>query len=185
MSASRNDTFLFFVFEQGHALLAAVVDSPTSIHFLLLITLLVYVSMSGILQPKIQSDHSSNAASYVSSMYMGWGLMYSVAMLYMANNIPHDPSSARLQLVAFTAFLDCFLLIFGHTWSVTTHTLSFSSPTNLTFCPDYDEPRDSAPPMQTIMNCRLIYVVSWAALNMATYVLWGPFLSIPFVKGHT
>lgn len=140
----------------GHTLLVCVVASPTSIHLLLLVCLLIYVSMSGILQPKIQSTHSSNAASYVSSMYMGWVLMYSVAMMYMANNIPYDPSSVRLQFVALAAFLDCFLLIFGHTW-------------------------DSTPSMQTIMNCRLLYVVSWLSVNMVMYILWGPFMAIPFL----
>lgn len=69
-----NNVFLAIVV-LGHALLAAVVDSPTSIHLLLLVTLMIYISMSGILQPKIQSSTSSDAsntniASIVSSMYM-------------------------------------------------------------------------------------------------------------------
>lgn len=154
-----NNVFLGIVV-LGHSLLAAVVDSPTSIHLLLLVTLMIYTAMSGILQPKISvagESNNANAASLVSSMYLGWCLLYVAAMFYVANNIPYDASSVKIQMVALVAFLDCFLLIFGHTW-------------------------DHAPPMQTIMNCRLVYVVAWVFVNIATYVLWLPFISIPFVR---
>jgi hypothetical protein len=52
----------------------------------------------------------------------------------------------RIQVVAAVVFVDCFLLIFGHTW-------------------------DSAPTVQTIMNCRLLYTVVWSVLNVAVYVM--------------
>jgi hypothetical protein len=89
-----NSVFLWLVVS-GHAVLAAVVCSPASVHVVALVAVLVYVSMAGILQPKIQSDGTSNVSSYVSSAYMGWGLMYAAAMMLLASSIPYDPASAR------------------------------------------------------------------------------------------
>lgn len=171
-----NGVFLCLVVA-GHTLLAAVVGSPVSIHGLVLVALLVYVSMGGILQPKIQTDGNPSAAGHVSSMYMMWVLMYTVAMMCTAGAIPYDPSSGRfdprrprprlkkshtkktrarrIQFVGAAVFLDCFLLIFGHTW-------------------------DHAPMVHTIMNCRLLYCVAWSALNMAMCALWRPLLSTPY-----
>ena len=63
----------------------------------------------------MQSDGTANVSSYVLSSYMAWGAMYVVAMGFLSTSIPYDPRSARVQLVAAAAFVDCFLLIFGHT----------------------------------------------------------------------
>lgn len=144
----------------GHVLLAAVVDSPTSVHFLLLMALLIYMSLAPLLGPKIHcpdSDASSRVAGTASSTYLVSLGGYCLAMGYIANNIPVDTHSAKVQLVVLVGFLDIFLLIFGHTW-------------------------DPVPLMQTIINCRLIYACLWIALNVGIYVLWAPFMRVQFVS---
>lgn len=145
---------------KGHVLLAAVVDSPTSVHFLLLIGLLMYMSLAPLLGPRIHcpdTDASSRVASTASSTYLFSLGGYCLAMGYIASNIPVDPHSAKLQLVVLVGFLDMFLLIFGHTW-------------------------DPVPLMQTIINCRLVYASLWIAINLGTYVLWTPFMRVQFVS---
>jgi hypothetical protein len=104
---------------------------------------------------RVQSDGSANVSSYVSSSYMSWGAIYVTAMGFLATNIPYDPKSARVQLVAAVAFVDCFLLIFGHTW-------------------------DHVPSLHTIMNCRLLYVVTWAIINVITYATFSGLMGTQF-----
>lgn len=84
----------------------------------------------------------------MSSSYTAYGLMYVAAMLVLSGSIPYDPSSARIQLLAAAGFLDCFLLFFGHAW-------------------------DSAPMVQTIMNCRMLYAVAWSIINVTSFCLLG------------
>lgn len=154
--AMWNNIFLGIVVI-GHGLLAAIVCSPCNTTTLIFIVFLLYVSIGGIIQPKIQSDHSPNAASHVSAMYMAWTIMYATSMTIIAWNIPYDPSTAKLQALAGAVFLDSFLLIFGHTW-------------------------DPSPLMQTIMNCRLLYTLAWAAVNTATCAMWGRFMAVPYFQ---
>lgn len=142
-----NSVFLWLVVA-GHALLASIICSPSSLERIALFTLLVYSSMSGILQPRIQTDGSANTSSYVSSSYTAWGLMYVAAMAMLSGSIPYDPSSSRVQLLAAVGFVDCFLLFFGHAW-------------------------DTSPVVQTIMNCRMLYAVAWSVINIASLCLLG------------
>mgnify|MGYP003341027485 CR=1 FL=1 len=131
----------------SHVLVAAVVDSPTSIHLLLLVTFMIYTSSASLVSPKIHCedpDASVRIATTKSGMYMTSVGLYCLAMGYIVNNIPVDNHSVKLQTVVFLLFVDMFLLVFGHTW-------------------------DPTPLMQTIMNCRLIYIVCIVVLNITIY----------------
>ena len=132
-----------------HVLIVTLVNSPTSIHFLLLVSLLTYVSLNTILQPRIQYSEQAGpgAASAVAGMYMFAVAMYFIAVGYIASNVSHDPSSFKLETVAAVAFVDCFLLVMGHTW-------------------------DMQPSFTTILNCRLLYATFVGVMNITAYVFW-------------
>lgn len=142
----------------SHSLIAAIVTSPTSIHFLLLVALLNYLSLSFVVQPRIQSDpeHGSAAAGAVSSRYMLAVSAYVLGMMYVGTNIPHDPFSYKVEMVGCILILDTFLLIFGHTW-------------------------DPVPNMHTVINCRLVYTIAMIAITMLVYIIWQPYLRVPYI----
>lgn len=152
-----NNIFLAFVVVY-HGLLVTIVNSPTSIHLLLLVVLLTYVSLNTILQPKVQYENMTapGTASSVASTYMVAIAIYCLSMSYTGTNIPYDPDSAKIQLVGVVVFLDIFLLIVGHCW-------------------------DPLPNFSTILNCRIMYALSIAALNIITYGLWSSTFRVPYI----
>lgn len=162
-----NTLFLAFVVS-GHVVMAATVDSPTSFHLLLLVGLMVYVSMSVLLYPKLHSEDSDvsvKISGMVSAKYFAATALYCTAMLYVGSNVVADVSNVKIQLVMLAAFMALFLLVIGHVW-------------------------DPSPLMQTIINCRVLYAVFWICINISTYALWDPYIRVQFfrsdegAKGH-
>lgn len=153
-----NNVFVAFVVLY-HGLLVTVVNSPTSIHFLALVTLLAYFSISTIIQPRLQAPEglAMAAASNISSHYLLAVCSYCVAMAYTATNVPYDPHSYRAQLIGAVAFLDLFLLILGHVW-------------------------DQTPIFATVANCRIMYALSVACINLATYAAWDWAFRVEYIK---
>jgi hypothetical protein len=149
-----NQTFIILLVI-SHAFLVIVVDSPTSIHFMGLIVLLLYVSLSVIIQPRIQHADSANAPS--SSVYTLAVAGYAIAMCFVVSNIVYDNESFKVELVVIVAFVDVAIIIMGHTW-------------------------DPIPNMQTIINCRLLYCVFLIVLNLSLYAMWAPLFMVPFVE---
>lgn len=78
-------------------------------------------------------------------------------MGYAATNIAYDPSSYKIQIVAAVVFLDLFLLILGHTW-------------------------DPCPNMQTIINCRMLYVLCVVSISLIVYAVWHSALRVQFLQ---
>lgn len=132
-----------------HVTVLTLASSPTSVHFLLLVTLLTWTSLQTILQPRIQypEDAGPGAASAVASIYMFAVAMFFVAMGYIVSNISYDPSSYKVALVACVAFFDVFLLVLGHTWDV-------------------------RPNFGTILTARLFYACFAATCNLICYAAW-------------
>lgn len=73
------------------------------------------------------------------------------------SRIPYDPWSYRVQLLCIVLFINCFFLLLGHSW-------------------------DPGPVMETVFNCRLVYVCIISALNLLVYVYWNPMLSTRYTQ---
>jgi hypothetical protein len=149
-----NNTFIAFVIV-SHEVVTAVVCTPNSMHFLLMMALVFYTAFSVILQPKIQPPADVPLSSVASTYIVAVGV-YLVGMVYVCSNISFDPLQFRLQIITVLLCID-FLLIVGHTW-------------------------DPAPLMATIINCRFVYLVGMIAFNAAIYVMWERWLKIPYVR---
>lgn len=132
-----------------HVIIVILTNSPTSIHFVLLVTLLCYVSLRTILQPRVQYSHEAGpgAASATAGMYLFAVALYSIAIGYIGTNIGYDPNSYKIQLLAAVCFVSFTMLVFGHIW-------------------------DSCPNMQTIINCRQMYVLCVSAIILFCYATW-------------
>lgn len=74
----------------------------------------------------------------------------------MGTNIPHDPESYKIAVLGMLVFFDVFLLIMGHTW-------------------------DPVPNMQTIVNCRMLYVILLVAFTLVAYITWDPYMRVPYI----
>lgn len=156
-----NNSFLALVVTT-HMVVTAVLCSPCSMHFLLMVGLVLYTSFVTILQPKLQShmDSGSAGSSAVNSVYMVAILFYVVGMTYVASNVSFDPGSYKMQLIFMLVFVDLFFLILGHTW-------------------------DPSPLLKTIINCRLMYVVCMTFMVLTIYVLWDKNFRVPYInKGN-
>jgi hypothetical protein len=141
----------------SHGLLVAVLCTPNSLHFLLLIVLVFYISFSIILQPKIQTPTDIPAsASSVGTTYLVAVMLYGLGMVYVCGNISYDPHQLKLQLITVFICID-FLLILGHTW-------------------------DPTPLMSTIINCRFVYLICSICANAIIYIMWDRYLRIPYIS---
>jgi hypothetical protein len=139
----------------SHALITIIVVSPTSIHFLGLVLLLLYFSLSLVIQPRIQSVGATDGSS---STYITALVAYGIALCLIVSNIVCDDDSLKVELVVLVAFVDVAILIMGHTW-------------------------DPIPNMQTVINCRLLYCAFLIVLNLMLYATWSPLFKLHFV--HT
>lgn len=152
-----NNCFLSLVVAY-HALLVTIVNSPTSIHFLALVSLLIYFSISSVIQPRLQVPEGVGgaAATNVSSFYLLAIAAYCAAMAYTATNVPYDPHSYRAELIGAVVFLDLFLLIMGHTW-------------------------DPCPNFTTVANCRVIWAACVSVMNIVTYAAWDSAYRVEYI----
>jgi hypothetical protein len=151
-----NNVFLALVIIT-HEVVLAVICTPNSMHFLIMMALVFYVSFSVILQPKLQAPSDlPGAAASVSYAYMVAVTFYVVGMFYVCGNISFDPLQYKVQFVTALIFVDAFLIL-GHIW-------------------------DPTPLMSTIINCRFMYTVCIIVMNVVIYFMWERWLKIPYVR---
>jgi hypothetical protein len=152
-----NNLFLALVVVT-HTLVTSIMCTPNSMHFLLMIALVYYISFSIILQPKLQAPPDLPlASSSTASHYLVAVSFYIVGMIYVCTNISFDPLQFKVQFVVAFIFVDSFLIL-GHIW-------------------------DPVPLMTTIINCRFLYLVCIILINAIMYLMWQTFLKIPYIQG--
>lgn len=151
-----NNTFIALVLI-SHEMVTAVICTPNSMHFLLMMAGVYYISFSVILQPKLQAPEGvPNASSGLASTYLVAVSFYVIGMIYVCSNISFDPQQTKVQFVTLLMFVD-FFMIMGHIW-------------------------DPAPLMSTVMNCRFMYLVCIIFINLCMYVMWERLLKVPYVR---
>lgn len=146
-----NQIFLLLVVS-SHVLVAGVMCSPCSIHFLIMTGFLVYYAFSKILLPRNQSV--GGRAQSTSSMTAI--ILYVTAMYYSVSNIALDTSLHKAQVISILVFVDLLTVIVGHVW-------------------------DAEPTFKTILNCRMLYLLLVGPMLLAIYAMWHPTFRNHFV----
>jgi hypothetical protein len=137
------------VLASTHFVYLAMTITPCSIEYLAIATLVTTGPLFYIIMPrsaKQDGDHTKVVVLCGIPNHLCYLAIYSFSSLYILTNIPYDPTGNRFQILILVAALDILVLAVGHLW-------------------------DYPPVVQTVFNCRTIYVFI-ASVFIILLIVW-------------